>query len=94
MSRLHARKSVIKIGHMIDEIIAEIPRIQDAKATLGTLALREKVPLTDVINYYLHKAPEQLFHCSRCEEDVPEYDFAQGMCLDCVQADYEEYFKP
>ena len=94
MSRLRVRKSVLKIGPLIDEIIAEHPRIEDAKASLGGLALREKVPLTDCINYYMHKAPEQLFHCSRCEDDVPEYDFASGMCLDCVQADYEEYFKP
>ncbi len=88
MHGLKARRGVAPIEPMIDAIAVEFPRIQDAKMSLCALALREKVPSTKVIAYFMKATPEQTRYCPDCKEDVPYYEFANGMCLDCVQAAY------
>ncbi len=74
----------------VDAISKHTPRIQDAKLALARLALREKAPLTELVNYFLDAVPEQTFYCERCREQVPMYEFATDMCLDCVQAAYTQ----
>jgi len=84
-----------KVSHLfpaVDKISETTPRIQDAKFHLAALALREKAPLTALVNYFLQQIPEQRFYCSQCDCYVPMYEFATDMCLDCVQAAYAELF--
>ena len=97
MTTSHFEELTMKIAHLlpaVDAIAKETPLIQDARGALAALALREKAPVTQLINYFLKQIPEQTFHCERCHADVPLYEFAGKMCLDCVQASYEAYFGP
>ncbi len=83
------------IKHLFPAVAAirkDAPDIKDAKLALARLAIRERAPLTELVNYFLHQIPEQTFYCERCRQVVPQYEFATDMCLDCVQAAYTEMF--
>ena len=85
---LKTGRGVTRIQPQIDAIAAEFPEIEDAKMSLCALALREKVPTTKVISYFMKSNPDQTRYCPDCDQEVPYYEFANGMCLDCVQAAY------
>ncbi len=87
-SHFKCRHDIAYLWPIVDAISEETPKIQDAKSALSRLAFREKAPLTEIVNYFLQKIPEQTRYCASCEQDVPMYEFATDQCLDCVQADY------
>lgn len=84
------RRDIAHLFPAVDKISKQTPKIQDAKLALARLAIAEKAPLTELVNYFLQQIPEQEFYCERCQQTVPMYEFATDMCLDCVQAAYTQ----
>lgn len=85
-------RKIVTVEPDIAHIATDTPEIDDAKAELIALSMRERVRLSEVMALFGASAAK-MFHCGTCDDDVPLYEWAGGSCLDCVQDAYINHFR-
>ncbi len=94
MTRYHGkhRHDINHLYPMVVQIASEHDQLRTALPALSAIALQNKAPRIELVQWFLDLIPEQEIECPVCRETLPACEFARRVCIDCALAEYTEHF--